>query len=140
VPALLDALARRDDVTLGLLTGNIRQTAPLKLAAAGIDPDQFVAGAYGSDSLERDELFAVALGRVRQSTGRLFAARDVVIIGDTPADVGCARCGGALAVAVATGPYPADHLRAHEPDYLFSDLTQTHEVLQALLGPAANGA
>ena len=136
VPALLDALQRSDDVTLALLTGNIRHTVPLKLSAAGIDPCRFVAGAYGSDSLERDDLFAIALDRTEAATGQRFVASDVVIVGDTPADVRCARAGGARAVAVATGPYPAERLARCQPDHLFADLCPTAEVLAALLGPA----
>lgn len=133
VPALLDAFSRRRDVTPAILTGNIQPTAPLKLAAAGIDPDLFVAGAYGSDSLERDDLFAIALQRVLESTGRLFSAEDVVTVGDTPADIRCARAGKGRAVAVATGPYSAEVLSRHQPDHLFNDLADTEEVLHALL-------
>jgi phosphoglycolate phosphatase-like HAD superfamily hydrolase len=133
VPALLDALSHRPDVALAILTGNIQPTAPLKLAAAGIDPDLFVAGAYGSDSLERDELFAIALQRVLESTGRRFSAEDVVTVGDTPADIRCARAGKGRAVAVATGPYSAEALSTHQPDHLFNDLANTEEVLHALL-------
>ena len=140
VPALLDALDRRDDVTLALLTGNIRHTVALKLSAAGIDTARFVAGAYGSDSLERDDLFAIALDRTAQATGWHFAGADVVIVGDTPADVRCARAGGARAVAVATGPYPAERLAGCEPDHLFADLSQTDSVLGALLGPALSSS
>jgi phosphoglycolate phosphatase-like HAD superfamily hydrolase len=137
---LLDALERRDGVMLALLTGNIRHTVPLKLAAAGIDPARFVAGAYGSDSLERDELFAIALERTRAATGLPIEGRDVIIIGDTPADIRCARNGGGRAIAVATGPYPADLLLRHRPDHLFADLADTERVLQAILDPAPEPA
>jgi phosphoglycolate phosphatase-like HAD superfamily hydrolase len=133
VPALLDALNRRPDVALAILTGNIQTTAPLKLAAAGIDPALFVAGAYGSDSLERDDLFAIALERVRESTGWQFSAEDVVTVGDTPADIQCARAGRGRAIAVATGPYSAEVLSRHQPDHLFNDLANTEEVLHALV-------
>lgn len=129
---LLAALARRDDVVPALLTGNIRDTVPLKLAAAGIDPVQFRVGAFGSDSAVRDELFAIALARAEAQLGLRFAPRDVMIVGDTPGDIGCARAGGSRVIAVATGPYPADALRDCRPDHLFSDLTDTKTVLQAL--------
>ncbi len=129
---LLEALPRRGNVVLALLTGNIQQTAPLKLAAAGIDPGQFVAGAYGSDSLERDELFAIALQRAEAATGHPFSGREVIVMGDTPADIRCARSGGGLAIAVATGPYSGETLRAHQPDHLFPDLARTEDVLRAL--------
>jgi phosphoglycolate phosphatase-like HAD superfamily hydrolase len=135
VPSLLDELSRRDDVVLALLTGNIRHTVALKLAAAGIDPSRFVGGAFGSDSQDRDALFDIALDRVHQSTGMAFARRNVTIIGDTPADIRCARSGGGRAIAVATGPYPTELLSQHDPDLLFADLSRTAEVLRALLTP-----
>lgn len=138
--AALAALARRDDVVLGLLTGNIEATAPLKLAAAGIDPAQFVAGAFGSDSHERDDLFHIAVERVGRATGLHFAAKNVMIIGDTPADIRCAKAGGGQAVAVATGPYPSVALQRHHPDYLFDNLAHTKDVLEVLIRPAAEFA
>lgn len=128
---LLAALAERDDVVPAVLTGNIRDTAPLKLAAAGIDPAQFRVGAYGSDSASRDALFDIALSRAEAQLGLRFAARDVMIVGDTPGDIGCARAGGGRVIAVATGPYSADVLRGCKPDHLFVDLTDTEAVLRA---------
>lgn len=135
IPTLLDELARRDDMVLALLTGNIRHTVALKLAAADIDPTRFIDGAFGSDSRERDALFDIALERVRQSTGIPFTGRDVTIIGDTPADIRCARAGGGRAIAVATGPYPIELLARHQPDHLFADFSQTADVLKVLLTP-----
>ena len=136
IPALLVQLGRREDVVPALLTGNIRHTAVLKLAAAGIDPDQFVGGAFGCDSLQRDDLFDIALERVHQATGRRFARSQTLIVGDTPADIRCARHGGGRVIAVATGPYPAPLPHSHRPDYLFSDLAHTDQVLRAMLEPA----
>lgn len=136
VRPLLEILGRRDDLSLALLTGNIRHTVPLKLAAAGIDPAQFVAGAYGSDSVDRDDLFHIALRRTWEATGLHFTVKDVIIIGDTPADILCARNGGGRAIAVATGPYSVATLRGHQPDHLFIDLARTEDVLSAILDPA----
>lgn len=130
---LLEALDHHDEVTLALLTGNIHATVPLKLAAAGIDPGQFVAAAYGSDSYERDELFDIALERVNQATGLHFTTENVIIVGDTPADIRCARTGGGRAIAVATGPYSSELLGRHQPDYLFNDLARTDDVLRVML-------
>lgn len=134
---LLDALGRRDDVVMALLTGNIRHTVPLKLAAAGIDPALFRVGAYGSDRIERDELFGLAVERAHEALSRPFQARDVIVIGDTPADIRCARAGGGRAIAVATGPFSPEALRDCRPDHLFLDLAQTEAVLLAILDPAA---
>jgi phosphoglycolate phosphatase-like HAD superfamily hydrolase len=133
VPQLLAALAGRPDVVLGLLTGNIAETAPLKLAAGGIDPALFPVGAFGADSLDRNELLGVAKAQARQLTGQEFAGYETVVIGDTPADILCARSGGALEVAVATGFYSRDHLRDYRPHYLFDTLEDTDSVVHTLL-------
>jgi phosphoglycolate phosphatase-like HAD superfamily hydrolase len=133
VPELLAVLRRRENVTLALLTGNLEATTPLKLAAAGIDPRLFVAGAYGSESRERNELLSIAVRRVAEATGLNFSGEDIIVVGDTPADIQCARAGGCLALAVATGPYRVEVLARHEPDFLHEDLSRTDAVLNDLL-------
>ncbi len=130
---LLSALQGRPGVVLGLLTGNINGTAPLKLITAGIDPDQFVIGAYGSDAIDRNQLPAVAMRRAGLLTDRQITGNNTVIIGDTPADILCARAGKARAVAVASGWHSAETLAQYQPDYLLENLTDTAAVLEMLL-------
>jgi phosphoglycolate phosphatase len=133
VAELLDALERRDDVTLGLLTGNLEAGARAKLHAAGIDFDRFVVNAFGSDHELRPELPAIARQRARERLGVELAGGDVVVIGDTPADVECGRGIGARAIAVATGRYTAAELAAHHPAAVFEDLTDTAAVMRVIL-------
>ena len=133
VPELLAQLNEQEDVLLGLLTGNAQLTAPLKLAAAGIDPLQFKVGAYGSDAMDRNELPAIGMSRANQLTGGQFDGNNTIIIGDTPADILCARAGKATAVAVASGWHAATTLAEYRPDYLFESFSNTDRVLQALL-------
>lgn len=134
VPEVLDALESRDDVVLGLLTGNIAGGAELKLAAAGIDFTRFRVGAYGSDHAARPQLPAVARSRARELLGLEVEGASMVIIGDTPADIDCGRSLGARAIAVATGRYGMEELREHEPAALFRDLTDTAAVIAAVVG------
>ena len=133
VRELLDALEERDDVTLGLLTGNVAAGAAAKLAAAGIDVRRFVVAAYGSDHESRPELPAIAQRRARELLGRSIEGERLVIIGDTPADVDCGRALGARAIAVATGRYGVAELAEHEPAAVFADLTDTAAVVCAIL-------
>lgn len=140
VPALLDALQRRDDVLLGLVTGNARVTAPLKLAAAGLDPAQFRVGAFGSDDRDRNRLPALAMRRAAELSGRSVNGADTVVVGDTPADVLSARAGGARAVAVATGGHSADTLAQYNPDHLLENLADTETVLRILLNDREDGS
>jgi len=121
---LVQELRRRGSPTLGILTGNVSTTAPIKLRAAGFDPDWFPVAAYGSEAMERNELPAIALARAEKWLGRRIAPQQVAIIGDTPWDVACARASGALAVAVLTGYSKHEELAATQPDYLLDDLSQ----------------
>lgn len=133
VVEVLEALEDRDDVTLGLLTGNVKRGAALKLAAVGIDIGRFRVNAFGSDEEHRPLLPAVAQRRARELLGLEVRGDRMVIVGDTPADIECGRAVGARAVAVATGHYSVADLAEHAPAALFADLTDTAAVLHAIL-------
>jgi phosphoglycolate phosphatase-like HAD superfamily hydrolase len=136
VRELLDALAeveRRGGAMVGLLTGNVARGAALKLTSAGLDPARFAVGAYGSDAAHRPELPAIARDRAEALVQRPIAGEEVIVIGDTPADVACARPIGARTVAVATGSYDVSALRAAGADHAFADLGETRAVLDAIL-------
>ena len=130
---LLDALEARDDVVLGLLTGNLAQGARAKLSAAGINPDRFRVGAYGSDHELRGELPAVAQRRAREELGLSFSGRDIVVIGDTPADLQCGVAIGCRAIGVATGMYSPEDLQQHRPAAVFSTLADTPAVVRVIM-------
>ncbi len=134
VQALIDRLDEHPDVVLGLLTGNLEEGARLKLAAAGIHFDRFVAGAFGSDHADRRALPAVAVERAERLSSRRFQGREIVIIGDTPHDIACGEHLGVLTIAVATGSYGVEDLAACGPDHLFASLEDTAAVLEAIFG------
>jgi phosphoglycolate phosphatase-like HAD superfamily hydrolase len=106
VPALLDDLDRRDDVAVGLLTGNFVGGAEIKLGHFDLWR-RFSFGAFGDDHLDRRDLVPVAVARAKEQG---ITAGTVIVIGDTPLDIACAHAHGAMALAVATGPYPAADL------------------------------
>ena len=135
VRELIGALERRHDCVVGLLTGNVYEGAKLKLRSAGIDIARFRVGAYGSDHGERSELPAIAQRRVREVLGLDVAGSDVVILGDTPADVTCGRGIGARAIAVATGSYSVPDLIAAGAYAAFTDFSDTGAVLTAVFEP-----
>ena len=134
---LLDALAQRPDVIVGLLTGNVVDGARAKLAAVGIDPDRFEVGAYGSDHEARAELPSIARQRVLEARGQHLAGDDIVIIGDTPSDIECGRSLGARAIGVATGHYSVADLTTCGAFAAFDDLSATDAVLSAIFAPPA---
>jgi phosphoglycolate phosphatase-like HAD superfamily hydrolase len=121
--ALIDTLKQHDQVRLGLVTGNVSSSAPVKLAAAGFDPRDFPVGAYGNDALERDDLPLLALHRANDYYQRDFTPHDTIIIGDTLADIQCARACGMRVAAVCTGYGKRAELADARPDWLLDDLT-----------------
>ena len=135
VVALLAALEDRNDCVVGLLTGNVVDGARLKLRSAGMDIARFRVGAFGSDHGVRGALPAIALRRVRELLGVEMAGRDVVILGDTPADVTCGRGIGARAIAVATGSYTVADLLAAGAYAAFADFSDTGAVVAAAFAP-----
>jgi phosphoglycolate phosphatase-like HAD superfamily hydrolase len=134
VPGLLDRLEAEQGVVLGLLTGNLAEGAALKLRSGGIAPERFRVGAYGSDSGHRPDLPAIAARRAAPLFGRVPHGAEVVIIGDTPADIACGSGIAARAVAVATGGYSVAELERCGPYAVFEDLGDTEAVLRAVLG------
>ncbi|MBL9203212.1 MAG: HAD family hydrolase [Opitutaceae bacterium] len=117
----------------GLLTGNKRRGALAKLARHGLW-GHFTFGAFGDDSEFRNELGPHAVRRARAACGLDFPPARTWVIGDTPHDIACGRVIGARTLAVATGSSTADELRAHAPDVVLDDLSDTARVLALLAG------
>jgi phosphoglycolate phosphatase len=132
VHRLLDRLEQEEGVILGLLTGNVARGAALKLQSGGIDPGRFRVGAFGSDAAHRPDLPPIAARRAAHFFGREPAGHEVVIIGDTPADIACGACINARAVAVATGGYSRADLQACRPYAVLEDLSDTERVLNSI--------
>ncbi|MEM1179166.1 MAG: HAD family hydrolase [Acidobacteriota bacterium] len=125
VNELLERLAERDDVTLGLLTGNFQAGAWVKLSRFELGRF-FPFGAFGDDAEDRRGLVPVARQRAA-SHARDFAPEETLIIGDTALDVDCAHHAGVPCLAVATGFTSAEVLRDAGADWVFDDLVQASQ-------------
>jgi len=128
---LLDALSARPDVYLALLTGNFEAAARIKLEYFDLWR-YFACGAFGDAAPDRNGLLPRAVAIVVACGGPPVAAADAVVIGDTPLDVACAAHSSARSIAVATGNYSIEDLRAAGADYVFADLSDTRAVLEAI--------
>lgn len=131
IEALLDRLATRRDVTLGLLTGNFREAARLKLEHHAID-HHFHFGGYGDHHHDRDDVARVAWSEACRHLGRDIDPRAVCVIGDTPSDVKCARAIGARAIAVATGMFSTEELIRSQPDEVYPDFSEPDQFVASL--------
>lgn len=125
LPGVRDALAAlramHGGPVLGLLTGNIRLGAELKLRRYGLW-SEFACGAFSDDHHDRNRLAAIARDRGCELLGRDLAGSEMLVIGDTPLDIECARAVGARCLAVATGQVSRADLAAHRPDWLCDSL------------------
>ena len=124
VRELLRTAATHGTIAQGLLTGNMRRGAQVKLAHHGLWT-YFAFGAFGDDSEFRNELGPHALRRAREHHRAEFAPGRVWIIGDTPHDIACARAAGVRVLAVATGGSTVNELTAHRPDAVLADLADS---------------
>lgn len=121
-----------DRAMLGLLTGNHSGAVPHKLGAIGIDHDWFSIGAFGDEADARPDLTTLAMRRYATHTGDDARPDRVVVIGDTPADIDCAKAHGCIAFAVATGPYDSAALHGAGADVVVKDLRDPSPLLELI--------
>ncbi len=119
---LLEQLEKSTEVVAGLLTGNFKDATLLKLRVAGLDRFGFPVSAFAEDGTTRDDLVDAAIKHFAQSKGETISPSQIIIVGDTPRDISTARATGCKVLAVATGSYSLEQLRAEHPDVLVKDL------------------
>ncbi|MFJ8966811.1 HAD family hydrolase [Lentzea sp. NPDC102401] len=131
----LAALTTEPTVHQGVLTGNLRAVARIKLVALGLE--QFLdleTSSYGDDHADRAELVAIARERAARQLDTQFGLDDTVLIGDTPRDVSAALTAGVQVIAVASGKSSVEDLQAAGARKVLEDLTNTAELVQLIKG------
>jgi phosphoglycolate phosphatase-like HAD superfamily hydrolase len=127
LPGVSKLLARfqalSEPPAIGLLTGNIRLGAEIKLRHYQLW-DAFVTGGFGDDHEQRNCVAGVALERGQKLLGQKVSGEQVLVIGDTPLDIECARAINACVLAVATGNFTLDQLKKEQPDWAASTLDE----------------
>ena len=133
VGPLLEELAGNKETRLGILTGNWKKAAYIKLSHFGLDK-HFGFGAFGDDAVARNDLYSFAVNRCGSISD--LDPRDVVIIGDTPSDMQCALVNSCRSLGVATGRFSAQDLILYGADHAVDDLTDTRGIADWILGDA----
>jgi phosphoglycolate phosphatase len=128
VRELLQRLQEDQRHLMGLLTGNIERCAQIKLDAFQLWP-YFNFGGFGDHHEDRAEIAAEAFRRATRLHGAELRSHEVLIIGDTPADVRCARAIGADVLIVGTGPVAREAIDEAAPDFFHEDLSRLDEIL-----------
>ncbi|HEX2852384.1 MAG TPA: HAD family hydrolase [Opitutaceae bacterium] len=129
VPAILAAAASCGEFAQGLLTGNMRRGAQVKLQHHGLW-EYFAFGAFADDGELRNDLGPHAVRRAAAHAGLDFHPGSIWVIGDTPHDIACGKAIGARTLGVATGGHALEALQAHSPTALVPDLADTAAVLR----------
>ncbi len=132
VRSLLDWAAEQPTVEVGLLTGNVRQGAMLKLQHTNL-AHYFAFGGFGDLHPHRDDVARQAAEAARGQLRERFCPQSVVVVGDTVHDVTCAKSIGAKVVAVLTGGVERSTLQQAGADMVCDDLADGIAVLQHFL-------
>jgi phosphoglycolate phosphatase-like HAD superfamily hydrolase len=133
IARLLENLSNRKDVATGLLTGNFRRGAEIKLGHFGLE-HHFAFGGFGDLHFDRDDVAREALAAVHGHLEGPPVLEKLWVIGDTPLDIRCGRAIGARVAAVATGWHSRDELAAAGPDLLLVDFEDPEPLLAMWAG------
>lgn len=106
---------------IGLLTGNIRLGAQIKLGHYRLW-DFFRTGGFGDDHEDRNQIAVVARERASRVLRGSLDGGEILVIGDTPRDIECAKAIGARSLAVATGKYSTHQLQKESPTWAVHSL------------------
>jgi len=120
-------------IPIGLLTGNIEEAPRMKLGPSGLW--NFIDfGAYGPEakSLKRVELVGIAQRKASDFLKHPVGLHQLVVIGDTPKDIQCAKDGKILSIGVATGIYNINDLKNAGADMVISSIEEQDKILTFL--------
>ncbi len=128
---LLDQLNELPNVALGILTGNGKQAAQIKLEHFELS-EYFLFGGYGDDHRDRNDVAGQAARAAEDFLGERFNSSKVWVIGDTVNDIRCGRSIGAKVLAVETGGDSPELLNKKNPDLQSNDLSNMSYWIKSL--------
>lgn len=130
IKKLLEILKEKQTI-IGLLTGNVEEIGWGKVEEAGIK-DFFEFGAFGNQAYKRVDLIYIAREKAERILGRSVDKNELVIIGDTPRDVACAKEGGIKSIGISSGPDPIEELVESKPDLLVKSAEEKDKIIEFL--------
>lgn len=119
---LIEWLNTLENVYLGIVTGNFKENAFLKLSAFNLHK-YFEIGAFGCEFADRNELPPLAIKRANNNWGNKFNIDNTIIIGDSPNDIICAQKNNIFSVIVSTGFHDVEELNKYKPNLIFDDFS-----------------
>ena len=133
IPELISLLHDDEYTQPGLLTGNFKDNAYLKLSVFDLDK-YFPFGAFGCESDNRNHLPELAIQRANNYiNSKQFSSENTVIIGDSPKDIECAKTNNIPVLAVATGLFSEKQLTEYSPDTVFTNFSDYKKVYETII-------
>ncbi|KAI1874480.1 hypothetical protein JX265_004688 [Neoarthrinium moseri] len=122
-------------INIGLLTGNAQANTELKIQSCGLSTKMFDQGisSFGDTCPSRLMLYQNAVGKMEGRHSTPIPPKQILLIGDTPIDINCAKKVGCKILAVATGNYDIDELRKHCPDFVCDNLADAFDFLERFM-------
>lgn len=131
-PKVRELLIELKGECIGLLTGNLMESAFMKLKAIGVDEFfPYGIGGFGNESRNRSKLFPIAIERMKNFYG-VDEFKKVWVIGDSHRDIICAKENNAVSLIVATGKERKEKLIKYKPDFIFDDFGDVEKILNVL--------
>lgn len=132
VREFIEKLSKYENVVLGLLTGNFKESAYYKLQLVDLDR-YFPFGAFGNESINRSKLHKIAIARANEHFSKqIFNIENTFVIGDSIADIISAKENGIKVIAVATGTTNANVLDELEPNLVVKDFNEWKRIIDFL--------
>jgi phosphoglycolate phosphatase-like HAD superfamily hydrolase len=110
---------------LGLVTGNIRACAFIKLKHGGLSRFFSDIGGFGDDDGDRRRMAALALERAGHP-------ENAFLLGDTPSDIEAAHANGLRSVAVCNGQFDRVTLASENPDIIVDSFEDAEHLFNEL--------
>jgi len=130
VKDIIAELSAKKNVYLGLVTGNMKRSALIKLSPFGLE-NYFDIGAFASDDPDRNQLPPIAVSGAENKWKVKFQNDEVFVIGDTIHDVRCAVVNNYTAIGIARrdGEKEKNILRSAGADWVFETLPSSSEFM-----------
>jgi len=110
---------------LGLVTGNSKSSAWVKIRHAGLERFFGDVGGFGDEHGDRSQMAALAFQRAGNP-------ETVFLLGDTPSDILAAKNNQMISVAVCNGSFDRAALEATHPDWILDSFLDAEELFKEL--------
>jgi len=118
---------------VGLLSGNLREAAKVKLRRFGIW-EKFAFGVFGDDAVSRDDLLWVAREHAWDALAEAYTYDRMILVGDTPNDARIATENGVRSLIVCRRPEWKREIVQHNPTWLVDSFKNVDKIVDWFKG------